>query len=259
VTVNVNPVLLYHPDAYNVVRDDLKGRHSVGETFLSAYLEQKPHDEIYALCQKREHFDELAKTVAQAGRALTARHVKRDDIATLERQGVLHLPHPMLADEARIRSFHGDHAYALTGLTHTVSSLGVLRNVEQFAVAQVMPWDALICTSPAVKSALTVVLERSEENLRRRTGATRFVRPLLPVIPLAIPAARFRRSASDRSQWRERLGLSGDTTAILFFGRLSFHAKASPFQLAQAAELAAQASKLRFAIIWCGWFSIPTH
>ncbi len=95
----------------------------------------------------------------------------------------------------------------------------MLDAVAQIPVAPVMPWDALICTSGAVHDALSGVLAGVEEHLR------------------------------------QRLGIADDVTAVLFFGRLSVHAKASPFQLAQAVEAAAKASGKKFALLWCGWFN----
>jgi hypothetical protein len=41
---------------------------------------------------------------------------------------------------------------------------------------------------------------------------------------------------------------------VLFLGRLSVHAKASPFQLAQALEIAAQKGA-KLEMVWCGYFS----
>ena len=168
---------------------------------------------------------------------------------------MLNLPFPGLADEAALRSLLGDSAYALCGVTHTISSREVLNAVAAMATAPVMPWDALICTSRAVHAALCRVLDWTEENLRARLGATRFVRPMMPVIPLGVHAARFSRKPEDRKRWRKKLGVAQDVIAVLFFGRLSVHAKASPFQLAQAAEAAARASGKKLAVLWCGWFN----
>jgi hypothetical protein len=77
----------------------------------------------------------------------------------------------------------------------------------------------------------------------------------MPIVPLGVHATRFARKEGDRERWRSRLGIADDAIAILFFGRLSVHAKAAPFQLAQAAQAAAVLSKKTLAIIWCGWFS----
>jgi glycosyltransferase involved in cell wall biosynthesis len=126
--------------------------------------------------------------------------------------------------------------------------------VAQFVTAPVQPWDALICPSKAVHSALSGILSNTEEHLRARLGATTFARPLMPVIPLGVHAHRFTRIASARDRWRSKLGIADDAVVVLFFGRLSVHAKASPFQLAQALEMAA-GKGARLEMIWCGYFA----
>ena len=68
-----NPVLLYHPDAYRVARKDLKGRHSAGESFLTAFLEHAPGPEVYALCLGQQGFKDFEQSVKASGRPLTAR------------------------------------------------------------------------------------------------------------------------------------------------------------------------------------------
>jgi glycosyltransferase involved in cell wall biosynthesis len=251
----VNPVLLYNPDGYRVARQDLKGRHSAGESFLTAFLARQEAAEVFALCGDNDAAQAFKADVAASGRELTVHTLGRMDVAALRRQGLLYLPHPGIAQEVRLRSFLGDDAYALSGVTHTISSREILSGIADLAAAPTMPYDAVICTSRCVHDALSGVLAHSEEDLRARLGATRFTRPLMPVIPLGVHADRFRRDAKQRAAWRSKLAIADDVTVILFFGRLSVHAKASPFQLAQAAEMAAAQTKKKIAIVWCGWFN----
>jgi glycosyltransferase involved in cell wall biosynthesis len=255
----VNPVLFYHPDGFQVARKDLKGRHSAGESFLTAFLQQAEDQEIYALCFGKDGpaaFTQAVKEAARPpGRPLTARPLTRGDVEALRRQGVLNLPAPGLDSESETRAFLGDDAYAICGVTHTISSREMLDSVARMATSPVQPWDALICTSDAVHEALSGVLDGVEAHLRQRLGATRFTRPMMPVVPLGVHAGRFTHKPADRQRWREKLGLAEDVTAVLFFGRLSIHAKASPFQLAQAVEAAAKASGRKFALLFCGWFN----
>ncbi|MGI8526480.1 MAG: glycosyltransferase family 4 protein [Pseudolabrys sp.] len=250
-----NPVLLYHPDGYRVKRKDLKGRHSAGESFLTAFLEHAGGPDVYALCLGEQGFDEFGQSVRASGRPLMARAVRRGDVDILRRQALLNLPYPGIADEAKIRSFLGDASYALCGVTHTISSREALDGVAGLLQVPVQPWDAVICTSRAVHDAVSRVLASVENDLRARQGATKFTRPMLPIIPLGVHGKRFTRKDADRAKWRKQLNIADDVTVVLFFGRLSVHAKAAPFQLAQAAELAVAKSKRRLAILWCGWFN----
>ena len=138
-------------------------------------------------------------------------------------------------------------------MAHTLAARPVTDVVAQIATAPVQPWDALICQSAAVHGVVTRILDNAEEQLRSRLGARTFIRPLMPVIPPAISARRFARTESARKRWRSQLGIADDAIAVLYFGRLSVHAKASPFQLAQALEMAA-GKGARLEMIWCGWF-----
>ncbi len=250
-----NPVIFYHPDGYRVNRKDLKGRHSAGESFLSAFLAHAAGPDVYALCADLPSFDAFKASVEESGRPLNARNVLRGDVAALRRQGLLYLPQPGIAQEARVRAFLGGTAYALSGVTHTISSRQVLEGIAELLTAPVQPWDAVICTSRAVQDALGELLGQVENDLRARLGATRLQRPLMPIIPLGVHADRYAQNGADRAHWRKALGIAEDAVVILFFGRLSVHAKASPFQLAQAAELAAARSKRPLALLWCGWFN----
>ena len=251
----VDPILLYHPDAYRVDREDIKGRRAAGDSFLRAFLAQASGPEVYALCQSRQHFNAFSEAVAGAGRRLVAKPVFRRDVATMRARSLVHLPHPSLSSEARVRSFLGDDAYALTGVTHTIASRRVLDDVADFVVAPTMSWDALICTSRAVHTAVSIVLKSVEDDLRSRLGATRFSRPLLPIIPLGIHTGQFSRRDADRMRWRRKLGIGDDVVAVLFLGRLSVHGKAAPFQIAQAIERATRSDGRRYAMIWAGPFS----
>ena len=64
------PILAYHPDAYEVTRDDLKGRHSAGESFLSAFLAAARHPEVLAIASRDDHFRAFEKAVKDAKRPL---------------------------------------------------------------------------------------------------------------------------------------------------------------------------------------------
>ena len=65
----VDPILLYHPDAYQVDHKDIKGgRTAAGDSFLGAFLAQASGPDVYALCETRPHFRAFSETVAGAGR-----------------------------------------------------------------------------------------------------------------------------------------------------------------------------------------------
>jgi alpha-maltose-1-phosphate synthase len=260
ITDPFSPVVLYHPGAHRLDRRQLYGRHSAGENFLTAFLEQTEGPDVFALCESRAHFAAFTRAVAASGRHdLVPRHVRRTDIQTLGSRGLVHIPDPDIADEARIRNFLRDDLYSVCGLHHSLPSYDIIEGIQAMCVAPVMPWDALICTSRASHAVIRRIIDNAEDNLRRRLGARRFHRPMTPVIPLAVHTRRFQHDERARRRWRRQLGIAEETIAVLYFGRLSVHNKASPFQLAQAMELAARAGRTRFELILCGWFESPLH
>ena len=103
------------------------------------------------------------------------------------------------------------------------------------------------------------ILQAQGEHVSQRLGAQRFVWPELPVIPLGVHTGDFDFSADVRGASRQALGLGEDDVAVLFVGRLSFHAKAHPlamYQALQAARTTLQAQgrlRGRIVLIECGW------
>ena len=125
--------------------------------------------------------------------------------------------------------------------------------LAELITAPAQPWDALICTSAAVKDNVLRVLQAQMEYLRDRLGAVRFPLPLLPVIPLGLHAEDFAFTPQERVQARKALNIDDDALVVLFVGRLTFHAKAHPLAMYQALERAAALSGKSVTLIECGW------
>jgi hypothetical protein len=75
------------------------------------------------------------------------------------------------------------------------------------------------------------------------------------VIPLGVDCDFFDLRPVTRKAWRQELGIGADDVALLFMGRLSFHAKAHPLPMYVAAEAAAKATNRRVHLIQAGWFA----
>nr|WP_246742395.1 glycosyltransferase family 4 protein [Microvirga splendida] len=117
--------------------------------------------------------------------------------------------------------------------------------------AAVQPWDAIICTSTASRAVIETLFARQEDHLSRRLGATRFVRPQLPVIPLGVDCEAQTRRSERRDEARSSLDIEPGDFVVLFLGRLSFHAKANPTPMYLALERLAK--RHRVVLIECGW------
>jgi glycosyltransferase involved in cell wall biosynthesis len=120
--------------------------------------------------------------------------------------------------------------------------------------APLFPWDALVCTSSVAKSAIRQLLDAEADYLRNRTGAVRFVEPQLPVIPLGVHCADFEFSEELRLKSRSQLNIAPEDVAVLFAGRLAFHAKAHPMPTFLGLEGAAKRSSRKVHLILFGQF-----
>lgn len=155
------------------------------------------------------------------------------------------------------RFAQGDHSYSLTGLIHTLGPPMIREQIVAALTAPVQPWDALICTSPAVHAVVEACFNQQDAWLQERLGATRMPRPQLPLIPLGVDAPRLAAAGAHpgwRQQLRAELGLEDDAVLALWVGRLSFYEKAFPQAMIQAVALANHSSDHPIHLALCGWF-----
>jgi glycosyltransferase involved in cell wall biosynthesis len=125
-----------------------------------------------------------------------------------------------------------------------------MQAICDWLVAPVRCWDAVVCTSHSVRAVIGDLLDEQQARLADRLGASRFERPQLPVIPLGVDCAAYAATAG-RAAARAKLGIAPEAVAILFLGRLSFVAKASPIPLYLAAARIHRERPL--VLVDCGW------
>lgn len=247
--------LFYHPEAYTVSGPKLMGRHAAGESFLRGFLRHAQQDRFMVQVQKPEDAEGFKAAMQGAGRSGEVVVVTRDNLPALGQASAIFHPGPGLAEHALQRALFGPGAWSLCGITHTTSSAGAMDSISALLTAPVHEWDALICTSHAVKANVTQLLQLQLNHLEQRLGATRFVLPQLPVIPLGVHVSDFDFEADEKSLARTALGITPDEVVVLFMGRLSFHAKAHPLAMYQALEQTARNTHKRICLIECGWFA----
>ena len=239
------------------------GRNAAGESFLRGFLRYAKGEDFWLQLEKPEMADDVSDALKRYGRKGRLHTINRRNLAKLREPGCIYYPGPGLAEFAWQRAAFGHQSWSLCGITHTTSSARAMDAIAAWLEAPVQPWDAVICTSKAVKSNVERLLQAHVDYLKERLGVTKIVLPQLPVIPLGIHVEDFKFSAQARITAREQLGIGPDDIVVLYVGRLSFHAKAHPLPMYLALERAwarmqSQHAGLlpphaRLRLIECGW------
>lgn len=249
-----NAAIHYVPAGYDTTGPKLMGRMAAGEGFLDAFLRYAGVERFYCYAAERKAAEQFA-AVAQNLGTTAIEWILWANPAGLARPGALYIPDPSLHHHAWRRRAHDQRAYSLTGVTHTTASEGAMDMIAALPLAPLQDWDAVICTAATVKTMVEALLDEQDAYLKDRLGAQRVPRPQLPVIPLGVDCARFTPDAALRAAQRTALGIEEDDIAVLFLGRLSFHAKAHPYPMYLALEQAAQRTDKRVHLIQAGWFA----
>tara|TARA_B100001540_G_scaffold143315_1_gene127188 strand:- start:16576 stop:18273 length:1698 start_codon:yes stop_codon:yes gene_type:complete len=250
-------------DAFDISGDKIMGRQAAGNSYLNALF--------------RENFDEISlyisdvnndprnkinydKIVNFLNTALTKTNdpkvnlIPYDTPLEAERFGGIFRPDPVICELAYHRGYHGHDSYSIVGITHTTASHEIMGCIKDTLVAPLMPWDAIICTSEAVKSTVSTIMDDYYDFLSFKIGASRKPEFQLPVIPLGINIDDFKIEA-DKKSIRESFGIDDDDIVILFVGRLSFHAKAHNIPMFLALEnISKNMKESNIHFIMTGWF-----
>lgn len=246
--------LYFHPEAYSTTGPKLMGRNAAGESFLKGYLRYGKSPQIVAQILQAAHRQPLEEAVlahAPHKRLIT---FANQDLGVLKDHGVSYYPGPGIGEHAWHRSFYGHGRWSLCGITHTTSSATAMDALAELLVAPVQPWDALICTSQAVKRNVESVLQAQVDYLKDRLGITKIVLPALPVIALGVHSDEFMFTERQKNSARQALGITPNATVVLYLGRLSFHAKAHPLAMYQAlAQALPKNGSPEVVLIECGW------
>lgn len=249
----MNAAIYYAPEAYTTSGPNLMGRNAAGESFLRGFLTHSSVGEFWLQVETTDHVKSFVDTARALGRDEAVKAVDRKAYSALTQPGAVYFPGPGIGGHAWRRAGFGHHAWSLCGITHTTSSALAMDSLTELLTAPVQPWDALICTSHAVKDNVTRVLHAQAQYLEERLGVTRLVLPQLPIIPLGVHTQDFAFTHGQRAAARQALSIPDDAMVVLFMGRLSFHAKAHPLAMYQALERAAQVSGKSVVLVECGW------
>ena len=240
--------------AYTTAGPKLMGRNAAGESFLRAMAEAAGDGPIWSLTETSGDADGFVAEVRRWSTTAVPRSFGVADHAQMRAIGTLFTGDPILAEDAWRRLPFGKRSWSLCGITHTTASHGAMDGITALVAAPVEPWDALICTSAAVKSNVERLIEAQREYLRARHGAVMFPAPQLPVIPLGVHALDFTATDADRRRARAALDLIDDAIVVLYVGRLSAHAKANPIACYLALERAAATTSRPIVLVEYGQF-----
>lgn len=258
--------IYYMPDGYSMAGRRLMGRQSAGASFLTGYARHAGTRDLICMAPDRSAAEAFAETVRTSAiehnRPLTsARWIPVDMPQRLAETGCLYYPSPTIADHAWIRRRHDQRAWSLCGITHTTASDTVMEAIGTFATAPVQSWDAVICTSTAVRDMVQRVLDGWQEYLASRLGhsSSHPAQLQLPIIPLGIDTASFARDEEARRNFRRAHEIPDDAVAALFLGRISATAKAHPLPMFRGLQIAQERTARKVHLILAGWFETDTE
>ncbi len=204
--------------------------------------------------------DELARTFADdlgaaASHPPPVRFVPFAEPERLAQFDLLYRADPALADDAWCRQHRsGARSYSLCGVTHTLSSKGVMSALAVLSDVPLFPWDAVICTSRVARDVVLGFIEARVQHLHERHGPFTVTLPQFPLIPLGVHVQDFAAPAETRAAARAAVGLEAEEVAVLFAGRLTFHAKAHPLPMFLGLERARAATGQPVVLLVFGQF-----
>ncbi|MBF96585.1 MAG: glycosyl transferase-like protein [Pelagibacterales bacterium] len=252
--VSTTAAIYFHPEAYSTGGNDLKGRNAAGESFLKGYLQHSSQDEFFCYVKNLVDAEDFVRQVSDR-KEQKAKIITFDRTPALTLAQTLFYPGPDIGDIAFQRSNIDPTGWSICGITHTTSSARAMDAIASLIISEVEPWDAVICTSSAVKRHVENILTNELERLTARLGIRKSRLPILPIIPLGVNTDDFIFSETEKLESRDKLNIKREDIVILYMGRLSFHAKAHPAAMYSALEKAAKDSGKRLTLIECGWFA----
>jgi D-inositol-3-phosphate glycosyltransferase len=237
------------------------GKDVANVSLYRALVKSPSFREISFLLPRRLSPSEVASSIgaheASASKIITGGLLNQD---LPRRAGVLVRGQADLSRLAwRRRKHQAERAYSLVGWVHCIAPPAIRQYIADAAISPVQPWDALVCTSPAVQQNLSQMFAAWSEYLNSRYGSNdrRICAPMLPIIPLGVDCDVVEAAADNiasRAHMRSRLGVPDSDILVLWLGRLSFFEKAFPQPMFLALEEAATRTNAKLHFAMAGWF-----
>ena len=253
-----NAALFLHPKGYDTSGPQLLGRLAAGESFLRGYLRHADVERYYFWnvgAARQEELDELLARIHPPTKPIT--WIPQANRGALGQVGVLNMPVPGLTTESWHRRPFGPRSYAICGVTHTTATDRVMQTMGELLVSPAEDYDALICTSAAVRHSIETQLTEMRDYLTAEFGPRRRPEPQRVTIPLGVNVEDFAASPEHRKTWRARLEIPEDAVVALFVGRFDVRGKMNPALMALSLERAAQRTKQPLYWVNAGWGNTP--
>lgn len=251
--------ILYAADGYVSQGRAMLGRRVAGDSFLNGLLRHGGLESLVGLMLNDREAQGFPAEIQARAPGLQVRMATYETPQAVIEAGTLFLPGPGLGSYSFWRRRLGNQrAFSLCGVTHTISTDRVMDALSSGLTAPVQPWDAIVCTSRAGQSVVRRQLQENAHYLQSALGATRVGVPLLPMIPLGVDCAAFKRDPALGAAYRAELGIGAEDIAILVVARLSSATKFSPLPLYLALQRAAERRGRKLHLIFTGRFEEET-
>ena len=253
-----NAAIYLHPNGFDTSGKELLGRHSAGESFLRGFLRHAEVDRFYfwnVTGRPQAEIEALVARIQPPSRPVS--WIGRTARGALGQAGVLNVPMPEIDVEAWRRIPVGQTRYSLCGITHTTATARTMSIISNLLTAPLRDYDALICTSSAVRASVETQLDLVREHTAREFGPRRHAEVHRTTIPLGVNVEDFTRTPEHRKAWRERLDIPEDALVVLYVGRFEVRTKMNPGLMARALERAARRTGQPIYWVNSGWGVTP--
>ena len=254
----MSQLAIFHPPGRLVDVNNPFGKDVANAGLYRALVRWGNFETIHILNQANVSLDDLRKDLYALDLKTTdIRSAPTNEIEVAKSSGVLLRGQPYLSELSWLRRSQSlDSEFSLVGLIHTVAPAHIRQRIGQSLFAPVHPWDALICTSPAVQDNIRRLFDSYEDYVVERFGGRCPQRPQLPLIPLAVdlPDVSADSSLQFATALRSKLQIESDDIVVLWVGRLSFFEKAFPQSMFLAVEQAASQTSKKLHFLMVGWF-----
>jgi glycosyltransferase involved in cell wall biosynthesis len=246
-----NAAIWFAPDGFDPQKG-VNGRRMAGDSFLRGWFRHASVEEWVALAHGPNDA-QLFRTLAQTHRPGERIRVERlENARAIAPVGTMYISGPNFATEAWRRSLWGHTAYSICGITHTISTKAVMEGAWHLRASPQAEWDAVICTSRAVKAAVSLQMDLIDDFLQNRFGGKLPPRPQFPVIPLGVDCDEFQPDPIAGAALRAELGIAEADSVALVVARLSPHEKFDPLPVYLALQRAQAGTGRRLHLILYG-------